>query len=326
MNTAIQDIKAQIDQAVRILLVGHVDPDGDAIGSLLGLGHALNRLGKTVTLACPSDVPAKYEFLPGSQLITTTPRGDFDLAISLDNSDRQRMGAIYSNSIQDAGKPLINVDHHVTNVQFGLINWVDTEAVATAEMIVTLVDSLGVEIDREMALPLLTGIVTDTRGFRTPNMTSRVLRVASRLLDTGVTLAEILERTVNVRPYSMICLWGKMLQTSHLADGIAWTALTPQMKADCGAQDDGDGGFVSFLASAREAAVGVVFHDRGNGGVEVGLRSKPGVSVAEVALSLGGGGHPQAAGCTVHGSLADVQDQVLRAVRKAIAGQQTVYS
>ena len=117
-----------------------------------------------------------------------------------------------------------------------------------------------------------------------------------------------------------------MLQTAQLDGRIAWAVLTPEMKKECGGDGDSDGGFVNFLASALEADVGVVFHDRGNGGIEVGFRSKPGVSVAEVALGLGGGGHPQAAGCTVPGAMADVQQRVLVALKEAIADQRATYS
>jgi len=325
MNSVISQIVRLIDGAEQILLVCHMDPDGDAIGSLLGLDCALRRLGKQSTLACPTPVPAKYRFLPDSDRITTKPRGAFDLIISLDCSDTQRMGTIYDNVVRDSIAPLANIDHHITNVRFGMVNWVDTEAVATAEMVVELVEALDTKIDREVALPLLTGIVTDTLGFRTPNTTSRVLRIASRLIDAGVTLAEILERTLNVRSYSMICLWGKMLESAQLDGRIAWAVLTPRMSKACGNPGDGDGGFVNFLVSAMEADVGVIFEDTGNGSVEVGMRSKPGVSVAEVALSLGGGGHPQAAGCAVQGTLDGVRKRVLSVLQEAIADQHSLY-
>ena len=326
MKPVVAEIARYIHGAGRVLLVSHVDPDGDAIGSLLGLGIALRRLGKETVHACPSPMRERLTFLPGLQDITDNPQGDFDLFVSLDCSDTQRLGSIYTSLMQGSTTPLINIDHHVTNVRFGVCNWVDVEAVATAEMVVELVDALEVAIDREVALPLLTGIITDTRGFRTPNVNARVLRTASRLLDTGITVAEVLEHTLNVRSYAMVCLWGKMSQLARLDGRIAWTVLTPQMKAECGANNQGDGGFVNFLASTLEADVGVVFHDRGNGGIEVGFRSKPGVSVAEVALALGGGGHPQAAGCTVHGSLVEVQEQVLVALKAAIADQHAIYS
>lgn len=318
MSATVHEVVKRIHQAERILLMSHVDPDGDAVGSLLGLGHALRRLGKACMLSMPEPVPSKYRFLPESDAITTLPQGAFDLYVSLDCSDTLRLGHLYP-VIREAGAPLINIDHHITNNGFGSINWVDAEAAATAVMVVELVSALGITLDRDIALPLLTGIISDTRGFRTPSTNAHALEVASRLMEAGVSLPEVMERTLNTRPYSMICLWGKMLQTTQLEDRIAWAVLTPEMQRSCASYENGDGGFVNFLATAQEADVAVIFQDKGDGSIEVGLRSKPGVNVAEVALNFGGGGHAHAAGCTIQGSLDQVRDMVLHALRARLA-------
>jgi bifunctional oligoribonuclease and PAP phosphatase NrnA len=319
------DIVRLVGRADRILLMCHVDPDGDAIGAILGLGLALARLNKHVVTASPNRVPSRYSFLPGVEGITTHPAGDFDLFISLDCSDAQRLKHLHALVTAANRSLLINIDHHVTNVNFGQINWVDAQAAATAEMIIQLVDALGVTIDQELALPLLTGIVTDTRGFHTPNTGAPQLQAASRLIDAGVSLADVMERTLNVRPYTMIRLWGKMLDTAILEGRIVWAVLTPQMQVAGLSYENGDGGFINLLTSTREADVGVLFHDKGNGHVEVGFRSKPGISIAEVALRLGGGGHAQAAGCTLNGSLVEVQQTVLAVLREAISDQKPIY-
>jgi phosphoesterase RecJ-like protein len=192
-------------------------------------------------------------------------------------------------------------------------------------MIISLVDALGVPMDREIALPLLTGIVMDTRGFRTSNTTSDTLRAASRLMDVGASLSEVMERALNSRPYAMLCLWGKMLATVHLEGRIAWAVLTPAMQAECGNPEEGDGGFINLLVSLQEADVGLLFYDKGDHAVEVGFRAKPGIDISGVAFALGGGGHPQAAGCTVEGSLEEVRARVLDMVRRAIDGQRALY-
>lgn len=326
MEDAIAQVVSAIQRAGRTMLACHVDPDGDSVGSMLGLGAALRRLGKEVILASPSKVGERYRFLLGWDTIVLQPKGEFDLFISLDCSDAERLGDILAFIRSTPHVPLLNIDHHVTNVSFGAVNWVDPQAVATAEMMVRLIDALGVTLDRELALPLLTGIVTDTRGFHTSNTCGETLRVASRLIDAGVDLAEIMERTMNQRPYSTICLWGKMLQKTCLDDRIIWAELTPDMSRECNTHYDSESGFVNFLVSAEEADVGVIFNDRGNGSIEVGLRSKPGVNIANVALRLGGGGHPQAAGCTVKGALPEVRQIVLVAIREALVGQNSTYS
>jgi bifunctional oligoribonuclease and PAP phosphatase NrnA len=319
------DIVALVARADRILVMCHVDPDGDAIGSMLGLRLALGRLNKRVVTASPNRVPTKFKFLPAIEEITTRPVGPFDLFISLDCSDTLRLKHLYDLVTAAGDVPLVNIDHHITNVRFGHIHWVDGRAASTAEMVLRLVDALGVPLDPQIALPLLTGIVTDTRGFHTPNSGAPELRAASRLVEAGVPLADVTERTLNTRPYSMIRLWGKMLDTATLEGRIIWAVLVPEMQAPGTPYENGEGGFVNLLTSAQEADVGVLFHDKGDGSIEVGFRSKPGVNIAEVALRLGGGGHAQAAGCTVNGPLAEVQQTVLKALREAIADQRPIY-
>ncbi|MBC7242190.1 MAG: bifunctional oligoribonuclease/PAP phosphatase NrnA [Anaerolineae bacterium] len=325
MSGVTAQIAGYLRQAERILLVGHMDPDGDAVGALLGLRETLRRLGKQVVPALPDRPPSKYAFLPGFAELTTAPAGSFDLFVSLDSSDTARLEPIYSTVMAPAGRPVINIDHHITNVMFGTLNWVEPKAASTSEMIISLVDALGVPMGREIALPLLTGIVMDTRGFRTSNTTSDTLRAASRLMDAGASLSEVMERALNSRPYAMLCLWGKMIPTVHLEGRIAWAVLTPAMQAECGNPEEGDGGFINLLVSLQEADVGLLFYDKGDHAVEVGFRAKPGIDISGVAFALGGGGHPQAAGCTVEGSLEEVRARVLDMVRRAIDGQRALY-
>lgn len=325
MNDSVRQIVAYLAPARRVLLMGHVDPDGDVLGALLALGEALRRQGKQVVLAVPNAPASKYAFLPGVDALVTQVQGPFDLFISLDASDPQRLRHLYTLAQTAEGAPLLNIDHHVTNVRFGTLNWVSAQAAATSEMVAELVDALGLDLDRALAFPLLVGLVSDTRGFRTPTTTPQVLRLAGRLIEAGAPLSEVMERTMNTRPYAMMCLWGKMIAVSRLEERVAWTILTPEMRRECAVSEDGDGGFVNFLATAQEADVGVLFHDLGDGGIEIGFRSKPGIDIAQVAFQLGGGGHAQAAGCMIYGELEPVRQRVLAMVREALAGQTAQY-
>jgi phosphoesterase RecJ-like protein len=200
--------------AQRVMAITHVAPDGDAIGSLLGLGSALRWLGKEYTLACADPVPRGFTYLPGSEAIVTGPEGEYDLVISLDCSDLERLGAAYDESL--TGLPIVNVDHHVTNTHFGTVNWVDSGAASTAEMVLDLVESLGVPLDSDMALCLLNGIVTDTLGFRTPNTTPQAMRAALKLMEGGAQLPEVTDHVFNRRPFADICLWAKALNGIRL--------------------------------------------------------------------------------------------------------------
>ncbi|MGC8837127.1 MAG: DHH family phosphoesterase [Anaerolineae bacterium] len=317
----VEAIAGAIRRARRILIVTHVSPDGDAIGSLLGLGWALEGLGKEVILACADPVPRHYRYLPGSERIVQAPDSTgVDLVISLDGSDLERMGAAY-----DAGRlqgvPLANIDHHVTNVLFGTWNWVDPSRAATAQLVLELVDHLGLPLDGRIALCLLNGLVTDTLGFRTPNTGPGELAVAVRLMEAGASLRRVMHHAFNRRPYSSIRLWGLALQTVHLEGRIIWAEVTQEMQRLAGGGDMSNGSLVNFLIAAEGADAAVVFTEKEDGQVEVGIRSVAGVDVSGVALSLGGGGHPQAAGCTLPGPLAEARERVLAALAQAIRDQ-----
>jgi bifunctional oligoribonuclease and PAP phosphatase NrnA len=312
-------ISAQIKRARRILLVTHVGPDGDAIGSLLGLGSLLRAQGKEVTAACKDPVPEKYSFLPGSDEVVQEAAGPYDLVISLDCCDRERMGDVVSESL--AALPLINIDHHVTNGRFGTINWVDASAVATAQMVLTLAEALGWPVTRKVAICLLNGLVTDTRSFRTSNVDMAAMRAVLRLIEAGASLPEIAQQALEQRPLASVRLWADAVDGLRLEDGILWTSVTLAMRQRWGMGEDDFSGLANSLSGIREARVVVVFTERDNGLIDVSMRASPGVDVAQAALRLGGGGHPQAAGCTLEGDVPQVQERVLEEVRRSLSEQ-----
>jgi phosphoesterase RecJ-like protein len=299
-------------------VVTHVAPDGDAIGSLLGLGWLLRAQGKDPTLGCEDPVPEVYAWLPGSDGIVHVSSGPHDLIISLDCSDQRRMGKIVEGDLGPV--PLINIDHHVTNTWFGSLNWVDPGSVATAQMILNLAEALGWELTEQVSQCLLTGLVTDTRSFRTPNVDADALRAALRLVESGASISEVTQRVLEQRPLASVCLWAQAIQRLQLEDGILWTEVTAAMRRRWGLGKDGDSGLANFLSGVREAKVVAVFSEQDDGTIDVGMRAVPGQDVAQVALGLGGGGHPQAAGCTVAGELLEVKERVLAALREALTG------
>ena len=318
-------IERFIRDARRVIVITHASPDGDAIGSLLGLGWALRWLGKEYTLACADPVPKEFTYLPGSETIVTGPEpvlspaevSKYDLVISLDCGDLERLGTAYHESL--AGLPIINIDHHVTNMHFGTVNWVDVGAASTAEMLVDLVESLGIPLAPDMATCLLNGIVTDTLGFRTPNTTPRTMRAALKLMEAGAQLTKITDHVLNRRPFSAICLWGQSLNSVQLDGRIVWSQITQAMRRQCGFSENSAAGLVNLLNTTDEADVAIVFVERDDGRIKVDMRSVPGVDVSTVAVELGGGGHPQAAGCTLDGNLDETREKVLTAVRQAMS-------
>jgi phosphoesterase RecJ-like protein len=325
MDTSVRrEVLALIRRARRILAIAHIAPDGDCIGSPLALGHALRALDKQVVLACADPVPSQYSYLPGQEAIASYAAGEFQLLISVDSSDIQRLGTAYRPAAF-AGLPLINIDHHTTNVSFGTVNWVDARAASTAEMVFHLIEEMAVPLTSDIGLCLLTGVVTDTRCFRTSSTTSRTMSIATRLMEAGASLNLITEQVLNRRPLAMIRLWAAALSTLQLQNRVIWAEITQTMRLRSGVDaNEAAGGLASFLVSAHEADVAAVFTERDGGTVEVSFRSVPGVDVSAVALQLGGGGHPQASGCTVSGTLEEVRQRVLEVLDVALAQQRAV--
>jgi len=309
-------IQELLRRAQRILLITHIAPDGDAIGSTLGLRSLLLRQGKNVTCACEDAIPPYFRYLPGSETFVQTGDGSYDLVISLDCSDRQRMGNIYNPALHTL--PLLNIDHHVTNTHFGQVNWVDPDSVATCQIVLTLAESLNWPLSRQTATCLLTGLVTDTRAFRTANVTLETMQAAVRLMEAGAPLTEITRQTLDRRSLDTIYLWGQAFERIQCEGGILWTEVTQDMRRRRSVREEASVGLSSFLAGVREAQVVVVFTERDDGTVDVSMRAAPGLDVAQVALRLGGGGHPQAAGCTLDGNLKEAKTRVLSELRRSL--------
>jgi phosphoesterase RecJ-like protein len=309
-----------ISKADKLLVVTHVSPDGDAIGSLLATGRILSFLGKPdVTLACDDGVPLNLTFLPRAASVVQSVAAPFDLVISVDCSDERRGGEAYRAAVllQDGRPPVINIDHHVTNTDFGDINLVLPDTVSTTEVLVRLMKLWGVELETETAVSLLTGLVTDTLCFRTANVTPQVMTIAGDLMEAGAELAHITSRTVNRKSFDAIRYWSTLLKTVELDDGIVSVYVSGDDRRAAGYRVDGDASIVSFLITAWEANMAVSFVEGDDGRVEVSLRAKPGFDVSGLALELGGGGHPTASGCTVDGPLEQVVGQVVAMMKEA---------
>ncbi len=307
----------RILQAGRVVVVTHVAPDGDAFGSLFGMGQILGHMGKSdVTLACDDPVPEAYHFLALSgqvvnRLEPVSPADPFDLIITVDCSDAARGGQTLKHAWMES-TPLVNIDHHVTNTCFGVENLVDAEAAATTEVLYRLALSWDIAITAPLALALLTGLVTDTLCFRTANVTPTVMRTAIELMQAGADLTLITSQTVNRKPFEEIRYWGQLLSTARLDGRVASVHASAADRRDGGYGVEGDASIVAFLNTAWEADIAASFVEKDNGEVEISLRAKPGYDVSRVALNLGGGGHAAAAGCTLGGPLEPVMDRVLQ--------------
>jgi len=319
--------RQSIQSAQTVLCVSHTGPDGDAIGSLLGMTKILRQLGKNVTPALPDMAEDALPFLSGIDDIILPPdvAAHYDLIVCLDASDRDRMGKVYR-EVDHKGIPLIVIDHHVTNTYFGDLHWVEPNCAATCQMVVYLAEALEISLNPQLAQCLLTGLVTDTLCFRTSNTSAAVLEVAMRLMQAGADLAFITEQTLNRRSFRVMQLWGQVLPTLHLEEGVIWTTVSRTQLAAVDADPDRDVNLSGFLVTAAEANVSATFLEKededGLPTVECSFRAKRGYNVGELAFRFGGGGHPPASGCTISGTLDEVTAQVVPELKKIRPPQQ----
>ena len=303
--------RQQLAAAQQILVVAHIHPDGDAIGSLLGLGLALRNAGKSVQLVSEDGIPGPHRQLPGSELIQQNFRGPVDLSIAVDCSDRERAGK----TLQEIMVPDWNIDHHITNLNYARLNLVDPAAVATAEVIAGLLPGLGLEMTTEIATALLTGIITDTIGFQTSNLTSSALHLAADLMDMGANLPLLYRRSLVQRSYEAVRLWGAGLSQIERDHGLVWATLTLADRQVIGYTGRDDADLIQVLFSIEDAHIAVVFVEQPNQRVKVSWRAHPGYDISKIALQFGGGGHPSAAGAEVAGTLAEAYAVVIPATR-----------
>ncbi len=311
-------IVERLGAASRVLLVLHVRPDGDSIGSTLAMARALRVLGKAAEVVAPDPIPPNLAFVPGADRVVGAgaTRGSFDTALFLDCASLDRIGGATAD-LERAG-PILNVDHHSSNQRYGAVNYIEPHAAACGEVTYDLIRALGVALDPEIAMGLYVAIVTDTGSFRYQSVTARTHRIAAQLLGLGVRPAEVGRQVWDSRTLASVRLEAAALTTLVQEGELAWMDVTPPMLAESGAAAYETEGLVNLPRSLEGVEVAVLFSDEGRGEVRVSLRSARRVDVSAIAVRLGGGGHARAAGCTLRMSLAQAHDAVLTAARAAL--------
>jgi len=314
----LQEAGERLVGAKHILIISHIRPDGDAIGSTLGLGLALQAEGKSVQMALADGVPKEFHFLTASEEIKHKPEGDFDVIVAVDCSGLGRVGDV----LEDLPSPTLNIDHHISNVKFAEINLVDHQAAATAEMLATYLPQWGFTIDKPVAEALLTGLITDTIGFRTPNVSSNTMRTAANLIEAGADISDLYQKALIDRSYASIRYWMQGLQSLEMEDGLVWVSLTLEDRQKADYPGNGDADLINLLSSIEEADIAVTLIEQEGEETKVSWRAKPGLDVSEVAAQFGGGGHKLAAGATIQGSLGDVRERVLEKTHALLKTQE----
>lgn len=312
-----------IHQGQRFLLSGHANPDGDSIGSAIGLARILRSLGKGAVIWNRDPTPEIYRHLPGASSIhtgETPPAGfpeAFDTVIAIECPTLDRTG------LDEAlGQlPVLNIDHHLGNTEYGIQNWVDTAAPSLGEMIHRLSRSLNATLDDDTATCLYLTLVTDTGGFRFANATENAFTAAAALVHEGARPQQVSEWLFESRPEGAVRLLGELLGSLQLdADGrVATALLVPSMFERAGATAADTEGLIDYPRSiAGVQAVGLV-RQTGDGEQKVSLRSRGAIDVQKLALKHGGGGHKNAAGYAVSGDPEDVRQAVVEALTAALS-------
>lgn len=295
-----------------VLVISHIRPDGDAIGSLLAFSLLLEAAGKKVVPILADGAPERFTYLPGAERIRRAPTEKVDRVVAVDCSDFARLGL---SERQLGGPPDLSFDHHATNTRFAKVNVVVPEAAATAEVLYDFASAAGHPIDAAIATCLLTGLVTDTVGFRTENVTPKVLRLAACLVEQGAPLAEVYDRGLNRRSIPAARYWGRGLSNLGWDDGVAWASLGEDDRKAAGYVGSDDADLINLLTTLEGARVALIFVEQPEGKVKVSWRSAAGVDVSRLAQAFGGGGHEPAAGAVIEGKLEDVRTRVLSTTR-----------
>lgn len=311
-QSAVVAFSQLIAQAASFLVVTHVNPDGDAIGSLLGMVALLQAMGKQADAVVDDGVPEYLRFLPGAdQIRKHAGKGQWDVMISLDASDEARTGEAGTAGRKHCQR-VVNIDHHPTNTLFGDLQLVIPQAVSTTEVIWEWSRMAGLGLSPEAATALLCGLVTDTLGFRTSNVTAHTLAIGQHLMQAGASLTEITERTLDSRDFQVISLWKNALNSVELYEGgVLVGIVTQEQMKQAGLLETTDGGLIQFLIRVNQAMIAAILKETPEGTIDLSMRSKPGFDVSEIAFSLGGGGHKQAAGAKLAGPPEEAKKHLL---------------
>jgi bifunctional oligoribonuclease and PAP phosphatase NrnA len=319
------DIEAEWARAVKILdgaaeicLACHIRPDGDALGSMLAVAHALRSRGGQVRARViasfgdlPFEIPRILRFLPGAALLS--PPDAYperpQVMVTFDAASTDRLGLLEASAA--AAGELIVLDHHASNTGFGTVQLVDPGAAATAVLACELIGRLGVPLTRDIALGLYAGLVTDTGSFKYPTTSPRVHEMAARLLATGIEPGAVAHELWDRAPFGYLGLLAAALDRAVLepgescGHGLVWTTVTRADRAACGLPLDAAESVIDVVRRTDEADVAVVLKESDDGLWQVSARSKGRADVGRACVALGGGGHPRAAGFTGYGTAAE---------------------
>ncbi|MEW6487092.1 MAG: bifunctional oligoribonuclease/PAP phosphatase NrnA [Thermodesulfobacteriota bacterium] len=316
----IAEVRHALLSGSRFLIVSHHNPDGDAIGSSLALAAGLGALGKHCDLLNADGVPANLSWLPLAERVHLMPDpGEiYDRVVLLDCGSPDRTG--FGDEVFGHGRLVVNIDHHPGNGHFGAANLVDPEACATTELVYDVLQALPAPIGYGAATAIYTGILTDTGCFRFSNTNARAFEIASHMVAKGVDAAAVSQLVFDQQPVARLRLLSRVLETLTLSprDKAACVVATRSMMRETHTGVEDVEGFVNYPRSICGVEVGLLFREEAPGRYRLALRSKGRVDVSVIARELGGGGHRNASGATVEGSLDELKRRLFERIEQAL--------
>ena len=316
LNSPMSEILNVLRNGERFLVCSHVRPDGDAVGSVLAMGMLLEQMGKHADLVTTDGVPVIYRRLPGAERIRLAQRiqDHYDAIILLECDGLERAQISGLENLY-----LINIDHHISGQSYAQLNWIDCEAASVGELVYRLVKSAGAKVTPEMATCLYTTVLTDTGGFTYGSVRASTFEMARDLVLAGADPIAIAREVCFSTPTSKVLLLGAALNNFKREGRLAWLWVTHQdMMRSCAAEEDCEG-IVNVALGISGVEAAVFLRELPDRSLRLSLRSKGKVNVAAIAERLGGGGHGNAAGCTLNGPLIRALDEILAELRRSLA-------
>ena len=313
----IDNIKEEIQKAEDVVILTHENPDGDPVGSALAMYLTLRKLGKEVDVIIP-EFPKTFEFLPGADSVKKEGKEEiYDLAICVDVTGINRLNG-YSKYFEDA-KVKIQIDHHQVNEMFADYNFVNPASPACAQNLIFIIEQLGVEIDKEIGTCLLTGIITDTGGFKYDGVSAETFEFTSWLLAKDVNVSDVYKKVMQMKTRANFELRKLIMDRMEFIhdNKITYTYMTLEDEKNVGAMPGDNEGLVEIGRDIEGVEVSILIREKKNG-YKISLRSNEYVNVSDVCVTFGGGGHKKAAGYDMQGSLEQIKAQILSEVEKYI--------
>jgi phosphoesterase RecJ-like protein len=317
---SLADVAVTLKASQNVIISGHIMPDGDSIGSTIALGLALKKLGKNVIMTSPDPIPENYQFLPGANSVKHgLPVGNYDTFVVVDCSVPDRLGKDLVDLLNDE-ITVVNIDHHASESYFANVNYIDSRAAATGEIIYDLLIHMGITIDNKIAENLYTAIVTDTGSFRYEGTTAETHKRIADLLEHGVPVAKLSKQIFDEKPLAVIKVLQESLPTLNLSDcgKVAWISFDWISKEKIEARDEYTDNLINYPRQIKGVEIALLFREPEPNLVKVGFRSNYYVDVSQLAGLFGGGGHKRASGCTIAGNFDQVKEKVIAAALEIV--------